>query len=114
MPESNITTPRPLTTLVNVFSVDPADQQRLIERWQQATVQLTRHLPGFVSANIHRSLHGTTVVKYAHWESQAALGAMPQHPDAAPHLAELTEIGTPAPVVCELVSIHGAPDGDPR
>ena len=60
MPRSSITTDTPLTTLVNV-SVDSADQQRLIERWQQATEQIIRQLPGFLSANTRRSLDGPRV-----------------------------------------------------
>jgi len=65
-----------------------------------------RHLPGFVSANVHRSLDGTKVVNYAQWESQDAFTAMLRHPDAVPYLTELGEIGTPVPVLCEVVSVH--------
>jgi hypothetical protein len=31
---------------------------------------------------------------------------MLRHPDAVPYLTELGEIGTPAPVLCEVVSVH--------
>ena len=70
-------------TLVNVFTVDPKDQQRLVERWQQATEEVIRHLPGFISANVHRSLDGTKVINYAQWESQEAFDAMRHNPEAA-------------------------------
>ena len=65
-------------------------------------------LPGFVSAHVHRSFDGTKVVNYAQWESQEAFTAMLQNPEAAPYLTELSEIGTPAPVLCEVVSVHNA------
>ncbi|MGO9335848.1 MAG: antibiotic biosynthesis monooxygenase [Acidimicrobiales bacterium] len=52
-------------TLVNVFTVDPKDQQQLVEHWQQATEKVIRHLPGFISANVHRSLDRTKVINYA-------------------------------------------------
>jgi heme-degrading monooxygenase HmoA len=106
MSESIIRADAPVVTLINVFTVDPVDQQRLVEAWQRATDDLMRHLPGFVSANVHRSLDGTKVVNYAQWESQEAFTAMLQNPDAGPHLTELSEIGTPAPVLCEVVSVH--------
>lgn len=44
-----------------VFTVEPENQQRLVEVWQRGTDELMRHLPGFASANIHRSLDGTKV-----------------------------------------------------
>ncbi len=95
-------------TLVNVFTVDPRDQQQLVEHWQRATEEVIRHLPGFISANVHRSLDGTKVINYAQWESAEAFDAMRHNPEAAAHLRGLGQIGTPAPVVCEVVSVHHA------
>lgn len=43
-------------TLINVFSVDPSKQDELVELLVEATQQTMKHLPGFISANIHRSL----------------------------------------------------------
>ena len=108
MSESTIRADAPLVTLINVFTVDPANQQRLVELWQQATDDVMRHLPGFISANVHRSLDGTKVVNYAQWESQEAFQAMLTDPTAGPLLTELAEIATPAPVLCEVVSVHHA------
>jgi hypothetical protein len=65
-------------------------------------------LPGFVSANIHASLDGTKVVNYAQWESQEAFTSMFSDPAAAEWLGKLAEIGTPAPVLCRVVSVHHA------
>ena len=93
-------------TLVNVFTVEPKDQLRLVEHWQQATEEVIRHLPGFISANVHRSRDGTKVINYAQWESEDAFDAMRHNPEAAAHLRTLGQIGTPAPVVCEVVSVH--------
>jgi quinol monooxygenase YgiN len=108
MSQSIISADAPVVTLINVFTVDPVHQQRLVELWQQATDEVMRYLPGFVSANVHRSLDGTKVVNYAQWESQDAFTAMLRHPDARPYVTQLSEIGTPAPVLCEVVSVHHA------
>ncbi len=48
------------------------------------------------------------VVSYAKWESQDAFDAMRRTPEAAAHLRELGQTGTPAPVVCEVLSVHHA------
>lgn len=95
-------------TLVNVFTVDSRDQQQLVEHWQRATEEVIRHLPGFISANVHRSLDGTKVINYAQWESQGAFEAMRHNPEAVAHLRELGQLGTPAPVMCQVVSVHHA------
>ncbi|MGO9963305.1 MAG: antibiotic biosynthesis monooxygenase family protein [Acidimicrobiales bacterium] len=108
MDESTIRADAPLVTMVNVFTVEPENQRLLVERWQRATEEVIRHLPGFVSANIHRSLDGTKVVNYAQWETREALTAMLQNPAARRHLRELGEIGIAAPVLAEVVSVHHA------
>ena len=97
-----------LVTLINVFTVDRANQQRLIDRWQQATDDVIRHMPGFISANLHRSLDGTRVVNYAQWESQEAFRAMLRDPIVRPLLIELAEIAGTEPLLCEVVSVHHA------
>jgi hypothetical protein len=42
-------------TLINVFSVAPDHQQELANVLIAATAHTMRHLPGFISANIHTS-----------------------------------------------------------
>ena len=63
-------------TLINVFSVAPDQQQELANVLIEATEQTIRHLPGFISANIHTSLDGRHVVNYAQWRSRDAFKAM--------------------------------------
>jgi heme-degrading monooxygenase HmoA len=106
--EARIRADAGVVTLINVFTVDPADQQQLVERWQHATEDVMRHLPGFISASIHRSLDGTKVINYAQWESREAFAAIFQHPQASEHMAKIGEIGTPDPVLCDVVSVHHA------
>ena len=50
-----------LLTLVNVFTVEPANQQQLLELLARATEDFVRHAPGFISSSLHRGLDGTKV-----------------------------------------------------
>ncbi len=52
----------------------------------EATEQVMRHRPGFVSANIHASLDGTRVVNYAQWRSREDFQAMLDDPIAQEHM----------------------------
>src|SRR5437868_11310185 len=58
-----------LVTLINVFTVAPANQRHLVELLARATDTSVRHAPGFVSASLHRSLDGTRVTIYAQWRT---------------------------------------------
>jgi len=105
-PEAHIRATDGVATLINVFTVEPAKQQQLVDAWQKATDDVMRHLPGFISASIHRSDDGTKVINYAQWESRDAFAAMFGDPQAQAHLAQLSEIGTPDPAICDVVSVH--------
>jgi quinol monooxygenase YgiN len=94
---------RPLLTLINVFTVDPGHQQDLVTLLTDATEQTMKHLPGFISANIHRSLDGAKVVNYAQWESKEAFEAMRANPAAIPHMKAAAALAKFDPIVCEVV-----------
>lgn len=72
----------------------PDRQQELVDVLDQASEEVMRHLPGFVSANIHASLDGTRVVNYAQWRSVDDFEAMQVNPDAAGHMAAAAELAT--------------------
>ena len=75
-----------LLTLINIFTVEPANQQELVELLIQATQSTVRHVEGFVSASLHRSLDGTKVAMYAQWRSVEDYQAMRSTPTASPYL----------------------------
>ena len=91
-----------LLTLINVFTVEPDKQQQLVSLLIEATEKTMRHLPGFLSANIHRSLDGKRVVNYAQWENMAAFEAMRKNPDAIPHMKAAAELAKFEPIFCEV------------
>ena len=47
---TTISLSRPLVTLINVFSVEPTNQQQLLELLVRATETSVRHAPGFSGA----------------------------------------------------------------
>jgi quinol monooxygenase YgiN len=90
-------------TLINVFTVEPEKQQELVKLLVDATRQTMKHLPGFVSANIHQSLDGTRVVNYAQWQNMSAFEAMQRNPLAIPHLKAAAALATFEPILCEVI-----------
>lgn len=49
-------------------------------------------LPGYVSANIHRSLDGTRVVNYAQWRRVEDFEAMLRDPTAREHMGAAQDL----------------------
>ena len=81
-PLTTISKNNKVVTLINVFTVDPKDQQRLADMLWEATEKTMKKLPGFVSANIHKSLDGVRVANYAQWRSREDFEAMLKNPEA--------------------------------
>jgi len=99
-------------TVINVFIVEPANQQRLIELLTEATEVSVCRAPGFVSASLHRSTDGTKVTMYAQWQSIDHYQAMRQDPVPLPFLQEALTIAKFEPGICEVVRTF-APLGEP-
>ena len=92
-----------LVTLINVFTVEPDKQQQLVDLLIHATDVAMRHVPGFISANIHHSLDGTKVVNYAQWRSTEDFQAMMKNPAAKPHMEQVAAIAKFEPSLYEVV-----------
>jgi quinol monooxygenase YgiN len=88
--------------LINVFTVEPKDQQRLIDILISATGGSVNREPGFISATLHRSLDGTKVAMYAKWKDAGAYAAMRERP-GRPLLAQALQIGKFEPGMYEVV-----------
>ncbi|MBO0840022.1 MAG: antibiotic biosynthesis monooxygenase [Sciscionella sp.] len=85
---TTITADANIATLINVFTVTPDRQRELVDLLVRATEEVMRHLPGFISANIHASIDGTRVVNYAQWQSADAFQAMLDNPTAKEHMGK--------------------------
>ena len=92
-----------VVTLINVFTVEPDHQQRLVEMLVEATEQTIRHVPGYVSANIHRGLDGRHVANYAQWRSPQDLQAMFEDPEAGVHMEAIRELASNEGYLYEVV-----------
>jgi quinol monooxygenase YgiN len=100
-------------TLINVFTVEPANQRRLVELLTEATEVSVRRAPGFVSASLHRSTDGTKVTMYAQWRSIDDYQAMRQDPAPLPFLQVALTIAKFEPGVYEVVRTF-TPAGEPN
>ncbi|HEY4225568.1 MAG TPA: antibiotic biosynthesis monooxygenase family protein [Pseudolysinimonas sp.] len=90
--------------LINVFTVDPANQSELVELLTRATSDSVRHVPGFLGSTLHRSIDGTKVAMYARWADADAYAAMRSNPEQSPYLDRALEIAEFAPGMYEIAA----------
>jgi quinol monooxygenase YgiN len=102
MPE--ISTANNYLTLINVFKVDPANQQKLVELLTLATDGSVKNITGFISASLHKSIDGTKVTMYAQWRSVEDYQNMRNNPTASPYLEQALQIATFEPGMYEVVA----------
>lgn len=87
MSETIISQQAGLCTLINVFTIAPEKQQSLIDVLVDVTDRVICKLPGFISANIHKSVDGERVTNYVQWRRKEDLEAMLRNPEAKEHIA---------------------------
>jgi quinol monooxygenase YgiN len=92
-----------LLTLINVFTVDPVNQDELLELLIRATQSSVRHVRGFVSASLHRSLDGAKVAMYAQWRSIEDYQAMRSNPATSPYMEQALALARFEPGMYEVV-----------
>ena len=102
-----------IVTLINVFTVEPANQQRLLDLLARATDGWVIRAPGFISSTLHRSIDGTKVTMYAQWRSVEDYQAMRQDPGPLPFLEEALTIAKFEPGMYEAVRTFSPIPGKP-
>jgi quinol monooxygenase YgiN len=108
---TTISLDKSIVTTINTFMVAPEQQQRALELLVEVATRISKTVPGFLSANFHRSVDGTRVVGYAQYTSieavQAGLAKILENAEN-PILTELREITSLDPRTYEVCAIVGA------
>ncbi len=86
---TTISTTNQVVTVINVFTVNPQNQQRLVNLLIHMAERIMKKQPGYVSTNIHKSLDGMRVVNYAQWRSREDFDAIFRIPEVIEHMAEI-------------------------
>jgi len=94
---------QPGIVFINLFTVDPANQQRVVDLLTRATEDFVADAPGFLSSTLHRSTDGTKVTMVAQWRSLADYEAMRADPGPRPFLEEALTIARFDPGMYEVV-----------
>jgi quinol monooxygenase YgiN len=110
---TTISLSRKLVTLINVFTVEPDNQQQLLQLLAGATEISVRHAPGFISSSLHRGLDGTKVTMYAQWRSVEDYQAMRENPAPLRYFQQALAIAKFEPEMYEVVEIFSGTNSEP-
>jgi heme-degrading monooxygenase HmoA len=93
--------------LVNVLTVDKADEQTFLKTWENDAAFVKRQ-PGFISTQLHRAVgESPTYLNYAVWESTAAFRAAFSHPEFRAKLALYPSSAVASPHLFQKVGVPG-------
>ena len=93
--------------LVNLVTLDKADEPRFLEAWQNDAAFMKRQ-PGFISTQLHRAIgDSSTYVNYAVWESTAHYRTAFTHPEFKASLAAYPSSVVAIPHLFQKVAVPG-------
>jgi len=106
-PTSTIDADSGVVTLINLYEVEPEKQAELARLLAEGTEKGMRHLPGFISVNIHRSFDGKRVANYAQWASKADFDNMLKNPEAQAQMKQFAALAkSVSPALYQVTSVH--------
>jgi heme-degrading monooxygenase HmoA len=93
--------------LINVFTVDPADEDALIEAWSK-DADIMKAQPGYISTQLHKGIGGSsTFVNYAVWESVEAFRTAFMNPEFQKSLGNYPESAVTSPHLFKKLAVSG-------
>ncbi|MCK1735016.1 antibiotic biosynthesis monooxygenase [Bradyrhizobium sp. 138] len=93
--------------LVNVFTLEEADEQSFLQVWQEDAAFMKRQ-PGFIATQLHRAIGDSpTYLNYAVWESTAHFRAAFTHPEFRSKISAYPASAVASPHLFEKVAVPG-------
>jgi heme-degrading monooxygenase HmoA len=93
--------------LVNVFTLDKADERALLQAWEH-DAQFMKQQPGFISTQLHRAVgESPTYLNYAVWETTAAFRAAFTNPEFLARLSSYPSSAVATPHLFQKVAVTG-------
>ena len=93
--------------LINVFTVDPADEDAMIKSWSK-DAELMKAQPGYISTKLHKGIAGSsTYINYAVWESVEAFRNAFMSPEFQSSLANYPESTVASPHLFKKIAVPG-------
>ena len=105
--QNQLAIPASPVVLVNVFTLDAADEPNFLAVWQDDAAFMKAQ-PGFISTQLHRAIGpNPTYLNYAVWETTDHFAAAFAHPDFHAKLANYPASAVASPHLFQTVAVPG-------
>jgi heme-degrading monooxygenase HmoA len=104
--ESTIRAEMNTTTLVNVFTVEPENQQKLVDVLKGGTDEFFSKAPGFISSSVLKSKDGLRVINYSQWKSAKEVAAFRRNAYFGLYIQRLKVLSIAENIECEVVYVN--------
>jgi len=89
---TTIAVTKQVTTIINILTVDPENQQELIELLRGNTDNVVNRLDGWISTSFIAAKDQRRVVIYSQWRDLASVEAMRAHPDMVAYFLRIAAL----------------------
>ena len=105
---TTITVTKEVTTLINVLTSDPENQQKLIELLRGNTETVVSRLDGWISTSLIAAKDQRHVVIYSQWRDVASVEAMRANPDMVAYFPRIAALAAFDGFAGDVVYTHHA------
>ena len=91
-----------VTTLVNVFTVEPDDRPTVQALLQDGIETMFSSMPGWISSNLLKSKDGRQVIVYSQWRDARDIDGFRQDPRMKPYLQRFGELAKHEAFTCDV------------
>jgi len=105
--EATIRVDSAVTTLVNVFTVEPDNQPNVLALLHEGIETMFSKMPGWISTNLLKSRDGRQVVVYSQWRDARDIDAFRQDPRMKPYFQQFGALAKHETFTCDVsYSLH--------
>jgi quinol monooxygenase YgiN len=97
-----------VTTLINILTVEPENQQKLIELLRANTENVVTRLDGWISTSFIAAKNQRRVVIYSQWRDLSSVEAMRTNPDMVAYFPRIAALAAFDSFAGDVVYNHHA------
>ena len=100
--ETTVRVDSAVTTLVNVFTVEPDNQSKLLALLHDGTETMFSKMTGWISTSLLKSRDGSKVVVYSQWRDAKNIDAFRQDPRLKPYFQQFSALAKFESFTCDV------------
>jgi quinol monooxygenase YgiN len=102
--ETTICVDSAVTTLVNIFTVEPDNQPTALALLHEGIETMFNKMPGWISSNLLKSRDGRQVIVYSQWRDAKDIEAFRQDPRMKPYFQRFGALAKHEAFTCDVSS----------